>query len=116
MASARISRLLMVGEDGRLAGILSRRDVLGCFLRPDDEIRDETLEQVILRELSMDPGRFVIRVEARLAWTGTTPRCTTRCAAAACCPPGPRAGGEDHDRHHRTAARRSRLARARRHF
>jgi CBS-domain-containing membrane protein len=63
MASARISRLLVVDENGRLTGILSRRDLLGCFLRSDEEIRDEILNQLILRELFMDPGRFVVRVE-----------------------------------------------------
>jgi CBS domain-containing protein len=41
--------LPVVDEDGRVLGIVSRRDLLVAFLRPDDEIRDE-IEEGILRD------------------------------------------------------------------
>jgi CBS domain-containing protein len=57
MQSRRVKRLPVVGQDGRLAGIISRTDVLSVFERPDEQIRDEALGQSILGRLihSMAP-------------------------------------------------------------
>jgi CBS-domain-containing membrane protein len=57
-----VRQLPVVDPVGRLVGIVSRSDLLSVFLRPDDEIRREILEQVILRELRMGPGRFDVAV------------------------------------------------------
>ena len=62
MADAGIKRLVVVDGHGRVAGILSREDMLEVFLRPDQEIRDEILHRLIVREWMMDPVRFVLRV------------------------------------------------------
>jgi CBS domain-containing protein len=57
-----IKRMPVVDPLGRLVGIVSRSDLLSVYLRPDDEIRREILEEVILRELRMGPGRFDVAV------------------------------------------------------
>lgn len=56
-----IKRLPVVDDRGRLVGIVTRADLLTVFLRDDDDIRDEIVEQVIRRNLWEDPGR--VRVE-----------------------------------------------------
>jgi CBS domain-containing protein len=62
MAEAGVKRLIVVDDKDRLAGIVSREDMLAVFLRPDAEIRAEIVDQVILHEWLMDPIRFVVRV------------------------------------------------------
>lgn len=57
-----IKRLPVVDPLGRLVGIVSRSDLLSVFLRPDDEIRREILEEVIFSELGMGPDRFDVTV------------------------------------------------------
>jgi CBS-domain-containing membrane protein len=57
-----IKRLPVVDPLGRLVGIVSRSDLLSVFLRPDDEIHREILEEVIFSELGMAPDRFVVDV------------------------------------------------------
>jgi CBS domain-containing protein len=42
-----VKRLPVVNATGRLAGIVSRADVLGVYDRPDKLIRDEILTEVI---------------------------------------------------------------------
>ncbi|WP_310718991.1 CBS domain-containing protein [Streptomyces lydicus] len=42
-----VHRLPVVDEEDRLVGIVTRRDLLQVFLRPDPEIRDEVLEEVL---------------------------------------------------------------------
>jgi CBS domain-containing protein len=55
-------------EGGRLLGIVSRADLLKVFARPDDAIQREVVDEVILRDLMMDPSRFFVRVEDRLTY------------------------------------------------
>jgi CBS domain-containing protein len=57
-----IKRLPVADPLGRLVGIVSRSDLLSVFLRPDDEIRREILEEVIVGELAMGPDRFDVTV------------------------------------------------------
>lgn len=57
-----VKRLLVVDDQGRLVGVVSRRDLLRGFLRGDDAIRIEIHEGVIGRELCLDPLRFQVRV------------------------------------------------------
>jgi CBS domain-containing protein len=56
-----IKRLPVADPLGRLVGIVSRSDLLSVFLRPDDEIRREILEEVV-SELGMGPDRFDVTV------------------------------------------------------
>ena len=63
MEDRHVKRLPVVDEDGRLAGIVSRRDILGLFVRPDDEIRSEIVEDLLLKTLWVDPSGLDIRVE-----------------------------------------------------
>lgn len=57
-----VKRLPVVDAVGRLVGIVSRADVLQVFLRPDEEIRREIVDEVILGELLMGPSRFQVDV------------------------------------------------------
>lgn len=56
LAEKRLRRLFVVDGDGRLAGVLSRRDVLGMFLRGDEEIRTDIEQQVLAKGMWMVPG------------------------------------------------------------
>jgi CBS-domain-containing membrane protein len=58
-----VKRLPVVDEYGHLVGILSRRDLLRLYLRPDDAIRDEVTDEVLLRSLWMEPGTVSVSVE-----------------------------------------------------
>ncbi len=57
-----VKRLPVVDASGRLVGIISRADVLRVFLREDDDIRREIVEEVI-KILMIDPAS--IRVSVR---------------------------------------------------
>jgi CBS-domain-containing membrane protein len=57
-----VKRLPVVDGQGRLVGVVSRADVLKVFLRPDEELRREILDEVIHAELLMGPGRFHVTV------------------------------------------------------
>jgi CBS domain-containing protein len=57
-----ITCLPVVGTGGKLAGILSRADVLSVFGRPDEQIRHEIIEKVIIRTFHADPASFTITV------------------------------------------------------
>jgi CBS-domain-containing membrane protein len=48
--------LAVVGEDGKLAGMVGRRDLLRVFLRPDSDIRDEIIDEVLMRYLGTNPA------------------------------------------------------------
>jgi CBS domain-containing protein len=63
MSARRIERLPVVGPDGRLAGIISRSDVLTVFQRPDEDICQEIVRDVITDGFFMDPASFRITVE-----------------------------------------------------
>jgi CBS-domain-containing membrane protein len=45
-----VKRLRVVGEDGRLVGIVSRREPARVFRRPDQEIRDEIADRLMWRD------------------------------------------------------------------
>ena len=61
--TAHVKRLPVLGEGGRLVGIVSRSDLLKVFNRPDRAIRREILDEVIVGEFTMDPARFFIHVD-----------------------------------------------------
>ena len=60
----RVKRLPVVGPDGRLAGIVSRMDVLSVYERPDGQIRAEIATGVIAGRLQLDPPEFEITVKS----------------------------------------------------
>jgi osmotically-inducible protein OsmY len=43
-------------------GIVSRIDVLSVFTRPDAQIRDDVLRQVIVGNFALDPAAFEVTV------------------------------------------------------
>jgi CBS domain-containing protein len=57
-----VKRLLVEDALGRLVGVVSRADLLASFLRPDDEVRREILDEVIRHDLLMGPERFDVHV------------------------------------------------------
>lgn len=71
MATRHIRRLPVIDEKGRLAGIVSRRDLLSVFLRPDEDIAADVrrlLDELLLAE----PGEADVTVrEGIVTLTGT---------------------------------------------
>ena len=63
MYSRKLKRLPVVDRGGRLAGIVSRADVLSVFSRADEEIRREVRQDVIADGFFTDPDRFTVTVE-----------------------------------------------------
>jgi CBS domain-containing protein len=61
MEDEHIKRLPVLDEMGRLIGIVSRRDLLKMYLRPDHEVRDEVIEGVLRTLLWIDP--LTVQVE-----------------------------------------------------
>ena len=55
MTERGVKRLPVVDEDGVVVGILSRADALKTHLRPDDELRHEIVEEVLVGALWLDP-------------------------------------------------------------
>jgi CBS domain-containing protein len=62
MHSHRLQRLPVVDREGRLAGIVSRSDVLSVFHRSDEDIRREITQDVIADCFFTDPARFTVTV------------------------------------------------------
>jgi CBS domain-containing protein len=63
MHAAGVKRLPVLEEGGRLVGIVSRADLLKVFNRPDEAIRREIMDEVIVGEFAMAPSRFFIHVD-----------------------------------------------------
>lgn len=55
-------RLPVVDDEGKLVGVVSRSDLLRVFLRTDREIRDEVREEVLEREMAVDPASLYVSV------------------------------------------------------
>ncbi|MGE5290920.1 MAG: CBS domain-containing protein [Micromonosporaceae bacterium] len=62
MYERRVKRLPVVDSTGRLAGIVSRVDVLSVFTRPDGQIRGDVIKNVIAGEFALNPNAFVVTV------------------------------------------------------
>jgi CBS domain-containing protein len=58
-------RSVPVLDNGRLAGIVSRRDVLRALVRPDDELRD-ALESLV-ESYTGEPGAYTVEVSDGVA-------------------------------------------------
>ena len=61
--AAGVKRLPVVDVVGRLVGIVSRVDLLKMFLRSDEELHQEIVEDVIFGDLFMSPNRFDVDVQ-----------------------------------------------------
>lgn len=55
MSTSGMERLPVVDEEARLVGMVTRRDVLRIFARPDADIRDEIVDEVVVRALWLSP-------------------------------------------------------------
>ncbi|GGY15114.1 CBS domain-containing protein [Streptomyces djakartensis] len=55
MAQRRVERLPVVDGEDRLAGIVTRRDLLQVFLRPDPDIRRQVIDEVLVGALWQAP-------------------------------------------------------------
>jgi CBS domain-containing protein len=62
-AKARVRRLPVVDADGMLVGIVSRGDLLKTYLRSDEEIRAQIVEDVISQRMALDPSTMTVSVE-----------------------------------------------------
>ncbi|MGW5613036.1 CBS domain-containing protein [Streptomyces sp. NPDC003877] len=62
MAQRGVERLPVVDEDDRLAGVVTRRDLLQVFLRPDPDIRREVVEEVLGGALWLGPRSIDVSV------------------------------------------------------
>ncbi|WP_327319538.1 CBS domain-containing protein [Streptomyces sp. NBC_01235] len=62
MAQRHVERLPVLDEEDRLVGIVTRRDLLQVFLRPDQEIRTEVIEEVLVRALWLPPRSVEVSV------------------------------------------------------
>ncbi|GAA1570565.1 CBS domain-containing protein [Streptomyces globosus] len=70
-----VKRLPVVGADGRLVGVLSRSDLVRLFLRRDQAIREEIVEDVIVRTLRIAPSSVTVDVDdGVVVLSGTVPR------------------------------------------
>jgi CBS domain-containing protein len=73
MYTLQVKRLPVIDRGGHLVGIISRADVLAVYDRPDDEIRQEILGNVIVREFGQDPDRFTVGVQAGVVTLAGSP-------------------------------------------
>ncbi|MFC4463676.1 CBS domain-containing protein [Streptomyces xiangluensis] len=58
-----IERLPVVDEEDRLIGIATRRDLLRVFLRTDEEIRQEIIDEVLTRAMCLPPHTVIVSVQ-----------------------------------------------------
>jgi len=73
MNTHHIGRLPVVDKDGKLAGILSRRDLLSVFLRPDADLTHEVRQ--VLDEIPVaDPKDVIVAVRHGVVTLTGTPR------------------------------------------
>ncbi|MFJ3099390.1 CBS domain-containing protein [Streptomyces hydrogenans] len=69
-----VKRLPVVDDQDRLVGIVSRRDLLGIFLRDDDGIRREITDDVLAGTLGLGPDVVSVEVkDGRVELGGTVP-------------------------------------------
>lgn len=62
LMSGRSVNRLVVMDDARLAGIVSRADLVRAFVRSDEELETTIREEVLLRIMWLDPAGFQVRV------------------------------------------------------
>jgi osmotically-inducible protein OsmY len=57
-----VKRLPVVDEHGVQVGIVSRADLLTPYLRPDQDLRDEVVQEVLVRQMCVGPLRIDVKV------------------------------------------------------
>lgn len=67
LAEEGVRRLPVIDSGGALVGIVSRRDVLGVFLRSDQDLRADILHEVFERSLRMDATQAAVEVQSGIA-------------------------------------------------
>jgi CBS-domain-containing membrane protein len=63
MLEENVNRLPVVGEDGKLVGLVSRGDLVRAFVRSDEEILREIEEDVMRRVMWLNPSEVDVTVE-----------------------------------------------------
>jgi CBS-domain-containing membrane protein len=63
MSRRKLRRVPVVDRQGHLVGIVCRSDVLSVFARPDEDIRREITQDVILDGFFTDPDRLTVTVK-----------------------------------------------------
>jgi CBS domain-containing protein len=62
MQERRVRRLPVVGPGGLLIGIVSRSDLLSVYERPDSDVRNEVVREILAGEFGLDPAEFQVTV------------------------------------------------------
>ncbi|AWZ03469.1 MULTISPECIES: CBS domain-containing protein [unclassified Streptomyces] len=62
MARRGVERLPVVDDEARLVGIVTRRDLLSLFLRPDAEIRHHVVEDILMDTMGLRPKAVTVHV------------------------------------------------------
>ncbi len=57
-----VKQVPITSPEGKVIGIVSRRDLLRVFLRTDVEIRQEILDEIVTRTLWLDPSEIPVAV------------------------------------------------------
>jgi CBS domain-containing protein len=69
----KVRRLPVVNSGGELVGIVSRSDLLAVFDRPDEDIRTDIADAILLHEFLIDPRQFTVTVEDGVVTLEGTP-------------------------------------------
>jgi CBS domain-containing protein len=78
MEAEQIKRLPVVDPQGRLVGVVSRRDLLSVYTRPDDDIRRDIIDRVLRGVLALEPSQVDVTVdEGVVTLTGQVNRRST---------------------------------------
>lgn len=70
MHDRHVKRLPVVDDEGRVVGILSRVDVLSVFDRPDGQIQDEVIKNIILGSFALDSDQITVTVRSGVVTIG----------------------------------------------
>jgi len=66
MHERNVRRLVVVDQRGRIAGIVSRSDLLQVFLRTDEDLREEVVERIIPAILPTDGDNVIVEVRSNV--------------------------------------------------
>jgi CBS domain-containing protein len=70
-----VTRLPVIDDEDRLVGIVTRRDLLRVFLRPDHEIHRVLVEDVLADTMGIGPDAVSVRVvDGVVTLTGRLPK------------------------------------------